>query len=32
VIGARFGLEQAKQAYAHAWGAESFAKTVIELD
>ena len=31
LIGARFGFEQAKEAYAHAWGRESFAKTVIEL-
>ena len=31
LIGARFGFEQAKEAYAHAWGPESFAKTVIEL-
>jgi NADPH:quinone reductase-like Zn-dependent oxidoreductase len=31
VIGARFGFEQAKEAYAHAWGPDSFAKTVIEL-
>ena len=30
-IGKRFGFEQAKEAYAHAWGAESFGKTVIEL-
>jgi NADPH:quinone reductase-like Zn-dependent oxidoreductase len=30
-IGARFGFEQAKEAYAHAWGPDSFAKTVIEL-
>ena len=28
---ARFGFEQAKEAYAHAWGPDSFAKTVIEL-
>lgn len=32
VIGARFGFDQAKEAYAHAWGPESFGKTVIELD
>jgi NADPH:quinone reductase-like Zn-dependent oxidoreductase len=32
LIGARFGFEQAKDAYAHAWGPDSFAKTVIELD
>ncbi|AKH42961.1 NADPH:quinone reductase-like Zn-dependent oxidoreductase [Altererythrobacter atlanticus] len=32
LIGARFGFDQAKDAYAHAWGPESFAKTVIELD
>lgn len=31
LIGARFGFEQAKDAYAHAWGPTSFAKTVIEL-
>ena len=31
LIGARFGFEQAKEAYAHAWGPGSFAKTVIEL-
>lgn len=31
LIGARFGFEQAKDAYAHAWGPQSFAKTVIEL-
>ena len=31
LIGALFGLEQAKEAYAHAWGPDSFAKTVIEL-
>jgi NADPH:quinone reductase-like Zn-dependent oxidoreductase len=31
LIGARFGMEQAKEAYAHAWGPSSFAKTVIEL-
>jgi NADPH:quinone reductase-like Zn-dependent oxidoreductase len=31
LIGARFGFEQAKEAYAHAWGPDSFAKTVIEL-
>jgi NADPH:quinone reductase-like Zn-dependent oxidoreductase len=31
LIGARFGFEQAKEAYAHAWGQDSFAKTVIEL-
>jgi len=30
-IGARFGFEQAKEAYAHAWGPDSFGKTVIEL-
>jgi hypothetical protein len=24
-------MEQVKEAYAHAWGAGSFAKTVIEL-
>ena len=31
LIGARFGFEQAKEAYAHAWGPDSFAKTVIEV-
>ena len=31
LIGARYGFDQAKDAYAHAWGPESFAKTVIEL-
>ena len=31
LIGARFGFEQAKEAYAHAWGPDSVAKTVIEL-
>ena len=31
LIGARFPFEQAKEAYAHAWGPDSFAKTVIEL-
>ena len=31
VIGARFPFAQAKEAYAHAWGPDSFAKTVIEL-
>jgi NADPH:quinone reductase-like Zn-dependent oxidoreductase len=31
LIGARFGFEQTKEAYAHAWGPDSFAKTVIEL-
>lgn len=31
LIGARYGFDQAKEAYAHAWGPESFAKTVIEL-
>jgi len=31
LIGASFGFEDAKQAYAHAWGPDSFAKTVIEL-
>lgn len=30
-IGARYPFEQAKEAYAHAWGPDSFAKTVIEL-
>jgi len=31
LIGARFRFEQAKEAYARAWGPDSFAKTVIEL-
>lgn len=31
VIGARFSFDQAKEAYAHAWGPDSFSKTVIEL-
>jgi len=31
LIGARFPFEQASEAYAHAWGPDSFAKTVIEL-
>jgi NADPH:quinone reductase-like Zn-dependent oxidoreductase len=31
LIGARFGFDQAKEAYTHAWGPESFAKTVIDL-
>jgi NADPH:quinone reductase-like Zn-dependent oxidoreductase len=31
LIGARFGFEQVKDAYAHAWGPDSFAKTVIEV-
>jgi NADPH:quinone reductase-like Zn-dependent oxidoreductase len=31
LIGARFGFDQANEAYAHAWGPDSFAKTVIEL-
>ena len=31
LIGARFGFEQAQEAYGHAWGPDSFAKTVIEL-
>ena len=30
-IGARFGFEDAVKAYEHAWGADSFGKTVIEL-
>jgi NADPH:quinone reductase-like Zn-dependent oxidoreductase len=30
-IGATFSFEQAPAAYAHAWGADSFGKTVIEL-
>jgi NADPH:quinone reductase-like Zn-dependent oxidoreductase len=32
LIGARFGFDQAKEAYTHAWGPESFAKTVIDLN
>lgn len=31
VIGKRFAFDQAAAAYAHAWGPESFGKTVIEL-
>ena len=31
LIGARFKFDQAKEAYAYAWGPDSFAKTVIEL-
>ena len=31
LIGARYSFEQAKEAYAHAWGPDSFAKTVIEV-
>ncbi len=30
-IGKRFSFDQAIEAYAHAWGPDSFAKTVIEL-
>ncbi|MEO0062149.1 MAG: hypothetical protein RLZZ08_709 [Pseudomonadota bacterium] len=30
-IGKRFAFDQAKEAYAHAWGPDSFGKTVIEL-
>jgi NADPH:quinone reductase-like Zn-dependent oxidoreductase len=30
-IGARFGFEDALKAYEHAWGPDSFGKTVIEL-
>lgn len=30
-IGKRFGFADAPAAYAHAWGADSFGKTVIEL-
>ena len=30
-IGARFAFDQAGAAYAHAWGPDSFGKTVIEL-
>src|SRR6478735_11009867 len=31
LIGSRFGFEEAVEAYAHAWGPDSFAKTVIAL-
>jgi NADPH:quinone reductase-like Zn-dependent oxidoreductase len=31
LIGATFSFEEARQAYAHAWGPHSFAKTVIAL-
>jgi len=31
LIGKSFGFDDAPAAYAHAWGPESFAKTVIEL-
>jgi len=31
VIGRSFPFDRAKEAYAHAWGPESFSKTVIEL-
>src|SRR5688572_2899964 len=31
LIGARYPFDQAKDAYAHAWGPQSFAKTVIEV-
>ena len=31
LIGKSFAFEQAKEAYAHAWGPDSFAKTVIEV-
>jgi NADPH:quinone reductase-like Zn-dependent oxidoreductase len=31
VIGQSFGFDAAKEAYAHAWGPDSFSKTVIEL-
>jgi len=31
LIGATFGFDEAKEAYAHAHGPDSFAKTVIEL-
>jgi NADPH:quinone reductase-like Zn-dependent oxidoreductase len=31
LIGATFGFGEAKEAFAHAWGPHSFAKTVIEL-
>jgi NADPH:quinone reductase-like Zn-dependent oxidoreductase len=30
-IGKSFGFDEAKAAYAHSWGPDSFAKTVIEL-
>jgi len=30
-IGKSFGFDRANEAYAHAWGPDSFAKTVIEL-
>ncbi|HSG34472.1 MAG TPA: NAD(P)-dependent alcohol dehydrogenase [Sphingomonadaceae bacterium] len=30
-IGRSFGFDEAKEAYAHAWGPDSFGKTVIEL-
>lgn len=30
-IGGRFSFENAGKAYAHAWGSDSFGKTVIEL-
>ncbi|MGX7894125.1 zinc-dependent alcohol dehydrogenase family protein [Tsuneonella sp. HG222] len=30
-IGRRFSFEEADKAYAHAWGTDSFGKTVIEL-
>ena len=30
-IGGSFGFDDAKSAYAHAWGPDSFGKTVIEL-
>jgi NADPH:quinone reductase-like Zn-dependent oxidoreductase len=31
LIGARFNFGKAREAYAHAWGPDSFAKTVIEV-
>ncbi|WP_137680791.1 zinc-dependent alcohol dehydrogenase family protein [Aurantiacibacter suaedae] len=31
-VGATFGFDEATAAYAHAWGPESFGKTVITLD
>ena len=31
LIGRTFAFDQAKEAYAHAWGPDSFAKTVIEF-
>ena len=31
-IGASFGFDAVPAAYAHAWGSDSFGKTVITLD